>query len=86
MIIGDGDGAAAASRLMTFVLRERKMVGAYGAEPEEVRDVVRMLAEGRLTLPRVIGDVIALDDVRRGVERVARGDTGGSRIVVDLAA
>ena len=86
VIIGVGDGHAAAGRLMTFVLREREMVGSYGAEPEEVREVVQMMGDGRLTLPRVVGDVIALDDVRDGVERVARGDTGGSRIVVDIAA
>jgi D-arabinose 1-dehydrogenase-like Zn-dependent alcohol dehydrogenase len=83
VVIGVGDGAAAV-RLMTFVLRERELVGSYGAEPEEVREVVRLMGEGALHLPRVVGDVIPLDDVAEGVARVARGETGGSRIVVDI--
>lgn len=86
VVIGVGDGHAAAGRLMTFVLREREMVGSYGAEPEEVREVVRLMAAGELSLPRVVGDVIPLADVAEGVARVARGDTGGSRIVVDITA
>jgi threonine dehydrogenase-like Zn-dependent dehydrogenase len=84
VVVGVGEGGAAAGRLMTFVLRERELVGSYGAEPEEVREVVRMMSDGELELPRVVGDVIALDDVAAGVERVARGETGGSRIVVDI--
>jgi len=39
---------------------------------------------GELRLPRAVGDVIPLADVASGLERVARGDTGGSRIVVDV--
>jgi D-arabinose 1-dehydrogenase-like Zn-dependent alcohol dehydrogenase len=84
VIVGVGGGKASASKIMTFVLREREMVGSYGAEPEEVREVVEMMATGKLVLPRVVGDVIPLDDVKAGVERVARGETGGSRIVVDI--
>lgn len=85
VIVGVGTGEAKASRIMTFVLRERELVGSYGAEPEEVREVVAMMAAGKLHLPRVVGDVIPLDDVKAGVERVARGDTGGSRILVDIS-
>lgn len=86
VVIGVGDGHADAGRMMTFVLREREMVGSYGAEPEEVVEVVRLMASGELHLPRVVGDVIPLDDVAAGVARVARGETGGSRIVVDITA
>jgi Zn-dependent alcohol dehydrogenase len=69
---------------MTFVLREREMVGSYGADRSEVETVIDLMSSGQLTLPRVVGDVIPLDDVNEGVHRVARGDTGGSRIVVDI--
>ena len=34
----------------------------------------------------VVGDVIPLADVRQGLDRVHTGDTGGSRIVVDITA
>jgi threonine dehydrogenase-like Zn-dependent dehydrogenase len=86
VIVGVGHEPAAAGRLMTFVLREREMVGSYGADRSEVETVVDMMASGRLDLPRVVGDVIPIDDVAEGVARVARGDTGGSRIVVDVRA
>jgi threonine dehydrogenase-like Zn-dependent dehydrogenase len=84
--VGIGEGKVTASHLMTFVVREREVIGSYGNEPDEVREVVAMLADGRLVLPRVVGDVIPLDDVRSGLDRVHRGDTGGSRIVVDITA
>lgn len=86
VVVGLGEGEAAAGGLMGFVLRERELVGSYGSEPGEVREVLRMLGAGELRLPRAIGDVIALEDVAEGVARVARGETGGSRIVVDIAA
>jgi D-arabinose 1-dehydrogenase-like Zn-dependent alcohol dehydrogenase len=88
VVVGVGFEPATAGRLMTFVLRERELVGSYGAEPEEVREIVAAMGEGELTkkLPKVVGDVIPLDDVLSGVKRVQSGDTGGSRIVVDIAA
>lgn len=86
VIVGVGHEPAAAGRLMTFVLREREMVGSYGADRAEVETVIEMMASGRLDLPRVVGDVIPIEDVAEGVARVARGDTGGSRIVVDVRA
>jgi threonine dehydrogenase-like Zn-dependent dehydrogenase len=86
VVVGVGHEPASAGRLMTFVLRERELVGSYGADGDEVRTVIAMMADGRLVLPKVVGDVIGIDDVAEGVARVARGDTGGSRIVVDVRA
>jgi threonine dehydrogenase-like Zn-dependent dehydrogenase len=71
---------------MTLVVRERELVGSYGSEPDEVAEVIGLLADGSLKLPRLIGDTIALEDVREGVQRVHDGRTGGSRIIVDLEA
>jgi propanol-preferring alcohol dehydrogenase len=82
--VGIGSGKIAGSRLMSFVVRERSLIGAYGAEPSEVAEVIALLGDGRLELPRVIGDVVALEDVRAALDRVHAGDTGGSRIVVDI--
>lgn len=86
VVVGIGHGPLAASRLMSFVIFEREVLGSYGNEPGEVREVIDMMASGRLSLPRVVGDVIPLTDVRAGLDRVRAGDTGGSRIVVDVAA
>jgi threonine dehydrogenase-like Zn-dependent dehydrogenase len=86
VIVGVGHEPAAAGRIMTFVLREREMVGSYGADRSEVEEVIKLMSSGKLTLPKVVGDVISIEDVNEGVARVARGDTGGSRIVVDVRA
>jgi threonine dehydrogenase-like Zn-dependent dehydrogenase len=86
VIVGVGDERAAAGRIMSFVLREREVVGAYGSTADEVREVAELMARGDLRLPHVVGDVIPLEDVVEGVHRVARGETGGSRIVVDVTA
>jgi threonine dehydrogenase-like Zn-dependent dehydrogenase len=84
--VGLGAGKASASHLMTLVLRERELVGAYASEPHEVAEVIDLLADGRLVLPRLIGDTIPLEAVREGLDRVHAGQTGGSRIVIDLEA
>ena len=86
VITGVGFEPANAGRIMTFVLRERELVGSYGHEPSDVRRSIELLASGELVLPKVVGDVIPLADVRKGLDRVHTGDTGGSRIVVDITA
>ena len=72
---------------MTFVLREREMVGSYGADRSEVEDRDRAHVHRS---PRPAAGSSATSsrssDVNEGVARVARGDTGGSRIVVDVRA
>jgi D-arabinose 1-dehydrogenase-like Zn-dependent alcohol dehydrogenase len=85
VIVGIGLDQARAGRQMSLVVRERDVVGSYGAEPDEVRTVVAMMGAGELELPRVVGDVIPLEDVNDGLRRVHAGDTGGSRIVLDVA-
>jgi D-arabinose 1-dehydrogenase-like Zn-dependent alcohol dehydrogenase len=82
--VGIGAGKVTASHLMTMVVRERSLVGSYGNEPEEVVEVLDLMASGRLVLPHVVGDVIAMTDAWQGLQRVHAGDTGGSRIVLDI--
>lgn len=86
VVVGLGDGQASAGRLITFVPRERELVSSYGAEPEEVVKVIEMLTAGDLVLPRAVSDVIPLDEIQEGLERVHRGETNGSRVVVDITA
>ena len=86
VVVGVGPEHVHVGRLMTFVLREREVLGSYGAEPEEVRDVLDLMATGRLHLPRVVGDVIPLGAIVEGMQRVQAGETGGSRIVIDVPA
>lgn len=86
VIVGVDKSEVTASRLMSFVMFERELLGSYGNGPAEAREVIAMLAGGRLMLARMIGDVISLEDVLGGVRRVDLGQTGDSRILVDITA
>jgi threonine dehydrogenase-like Zn-dependent dehydrogenase len=66
-------------------LRERELVGSYGSEPDDLREVLDLVQSGRLQLPRLVGDVIPLAEILDGMRRVEAGDTGGSRIVIAIA-
>jgi threonine dehydrogenase-like Zn-dependent dehydrogenase len=85
VVVGMGRGRASAGPLVTFVAQEREVVGSLGSEPQEIATVLEMLGGGRLEVPDLVGDVIALADVRDGLERLHAGATGGGRIVIDIA-
>ena len=84
VVVGVGPEQLVAGRMMTFVLREREVVGSYGSEPGELREVLDLIDRGRLAPPRLVGDVIPLSEILDGLRRVEAGDTGGSRIVVAI--
>lgn len=85
VIVGLGAGRVSGSAISSFIGRERELVGSLGPEPEEIVAVLAMIAEGRLQLPNLVGDLVSLDEVGDGVRRLANGEMGGSRIVVDLS-
>ena len=61
-------------------------VRSWGSEAGELSLVLDLLARGELRLAQMVGEVIGLDDVLDGLERLACGRTAGPRIVVDMAA
>jgi threonine dehydrogenase-like Zn-dependent dehydrogenase len=83
--VGMGPGPIKGGHLITFVARERELVGALGAEPGEVVAALELLAGGTLALDHLIGEEIPLVDVADGLERLHRGTAAGARIVVDVA-
>jgi D-arabinose 1-dehydrogenase-like Zn-dependent alcohol dehydrogenase len=84
VIVGLGEGLVPAGSMMSLVLREREILGSYGSEPEEVREVLRLLGAGELEIPGLVGETIGLDEVLAGVERVAAGQADG-RLVVSIS-
>jgi threonine dehydrogenase-like Zn-dependent dehydrogenase len=82
VIVGLGDEPLAAGSQLALVLRERSVVGSYGAEPHEVATVIDQLANGTLRLPGLIAEEIELENVGEGVRRVAEGAVG--RVVVAI--
>jgi threonine dehydrogenase-like Zn-dependent dehydrogenase len=83
VIVGLGDEPLAAGSQMTMVLRERAILGSYGAEPDEVAAVIDQLADGTLRVPGLVAEEVRLDDVADGINRVAAGAAG--RIVVGIS-
>jgi threonine dehydrogenase-like Zn-dependent dehydrogenase len=86
VIVGLGVGHVSGSAISSFVGREREVVGSLGPEPEELVEVLEMMADGRLVLPDLVSESVPLEGVMDALRRVAAGKTGGSRVVVDLAA
>jgi D-arabinose 1-dehydrogenase-like Zn-dependent alcohol dehydrogenase len=83
VVVGLGDESLSAGSQFAFVLREREVVGSYGAEPGEVRAVIELLAAGELAIPDLVAEEVALDGVLDALRRVRDGDVAG-RLVVAL--
>jgi len=82
VIVGIGSEAIDAGRAMTFVLREREVVGAYGNDAAEIAAVLRLLADGRLSLPHVVAEVVPMADAVTALARVRDGVLDGARSLI----
>lgn len=58
------------------------VLGHLGYQKRNIDQLVRLVARGRLDLSRSISDVLPLQDVARGVERLRRKDGNPVRLVV----
>lgn len=85
VLVGAGAGHLDGGRLTAFVMGEREIVGSYGSSVEELAEVLALLATGALSLPMAVGTIVSLDQIVEAMEQVRHGDTGGGRIVVDVA-
>jgi 2-desacetyl-2-hydroxyethyl bacteriochlorophyllide A dehydrogenase len=86
VLVGLGTARACGGHLTPFVQRELELVASYGAEPDDIRTVIEMMADGRLVLPHLLAGLIPLEEISEGLARVHRGDLSGGRLVVDISA
>jgi threonine dehydrogenase-like Zn-dependent dehydrogenase len=67
---------------VTFGVRSQSLIGHLGYEKRHLDDLVTLVTSGRLDVSRSISDVMPLEEVARGVERLARKEGNPIRLVV----
>jgi len=65
-----------------FGVRSHALLGHLGYRKEHLDQLVTLVTHGRLDVSRSISDVMPLEDVARGVERLARKEGNPIRLVV----
>jgi threonine dehydrogenase-like Zn-dependent dehydrogenase len=67
---------------VNFGTRSQSLIGHLGYEKRHLDELVTLVGSGRLDVSRSISDVLALEDVARGVERLASKEGNPIRLVV----
>ena len=65
-----------------FGYYEHSVLGHLGYQKRNLDQLMRLVASGRLDLSRSISDVLPLEDVARGVERLSKKEGNPIRIVI----
>lgn len=67
VLVGLSGAAVSIPNDILFCSRRQSVVGAYGSEPQDVVDLVRLAARGRLDLSASIGSTLPLSEAPRAV-------------------
>jgi D-arabinose 1-dehydrogenase-like Zn-dependent alcohol dehydrogenase len=83
-LVGVGMSAEAPSIGPTsmFNLFKRQVLGHLGYQNADIATLAQLVSLGRLDLSRSISDVVSLEDVAQGIERLDRADGDPIRILV----
>ncbi|MEZ0365530.1 zinc-binding dehydrogenase [Mycobacterium sp. pUA109] len=65
-----------------FGLTRKQVLGHLGYQNVDIETLARLVSYGRLDLSRSISEVIALEDIRLGIEKLERGEGNPIRILV----
>jgi D-arabinose 1-dehydrogenase-like Zn-dependent alcohol dehydrogenase len=65
-----------------FGLSQKQVLGHLGYQNSDIEILATLVSRGRLDLSRSISDVVPLDDVRIGIEKLERRDGNPIRILV----
>ncbi|OHV06833.1 zinc-binding dehydrogenase [Mycobacterium talmoniae] len=65
-----------------FGLTRKQVLGHLGYQNVDIETLARLVSYGRLDLSRSISEVIALEDIRLGIDKLARGEGNPIRILV----
>jgi D-arabinose 1-dehydrogenase-like Zn-dependent alcohol dehydrogenase len=65
-----------------FGLSQKQVLGHLGYQNADIKILATLVSRGRLDLSRSISDVVPLDDVRVGIEKLERRDGNPIRILV----
>ena len=65
-----------------FGLTQKHVLGHLGYQNVDIETLATLVSRGRLDLSRSISDIVSLDDVRLGIEKLERQDGNPIRILV----
>jgi threonine dehydrogenase-like Zn-dependent dehydrogenase len=65
-----------------FGLAQKHVLGHLGYQNVDIETLATLVSRGRLDLSRSISDIVSLDDVRVGIEKLERQDGNPIRILV----
>ena len=65
-----------------FGLTQKHVLGHLGYRNVDIETLAKLLSNGRLDLSRSISDIVSLEDVRVGIEKLERQDGNPIRILV----
>ena len=61
---------------------QKHVLGHLGYRNVDIETLAKLLSNGRLDLSRSISDIVSLEDVRVGIEKLERQDGNPIRILV----
>jgi threonine dehydrogenase-like Zn-dependent dehydrogenase len=65
-----------------FALTKKHVLGHLGYQNVDIETLAKLLSMGRLDLSRSISDIVALEDVRVGIEKLERQEGNPIRILI----
>jgi threonine dehydrogenase-like Zn-dependent dehydrogenase len=80
--VGMSDQCPTVGPTSMFGLTRKQVLGHLGYQNADIETLARLVSLGRLDLSRSISRIIALEDIRDGIEMLERSDGNPIRILV----
>jgi threonine dehydrogenase-like Zn-dependent dehydrogenase len=82
VVVGMSGESPSVGPTSMFALTQKRVLGHLGYQNVDIATLATLVSTGRLDISRSISEVVPLDDVRLGIERLERQDGNPIRILV----
>ncbi len=82
VVVGMSDESPSVGPTSMFALTQKQVLGHLGYQNVDIATLATLVSTGRLDISRSITEVVPLDDIRLGIERLERQDGNPIRILV----
>jgi threonine dehydrogenase-like Zn-dependent dehydrogenase len=80
--VGMSDQSPSIGPTSMFGLSKKQVLGHLGYQNADIGTLARLVSSGRLDLSRSISDIVSLEDIRAGIDKLERGEGNPIRILV----
>ena len=80
--VGMSDQSPTVGPTAMFGLSQKQVLGHLGYQNVDIETLATLVSRGRLDLSRSISDIVSLEDVRVGIEKLDRQEDNPIRILV----